>query len=167
MRSLTIFVLLCTLAISSCTFNDSTKEENVKEIHSLPDLAIRPIVSDSSPLNADTLIVTSKAAVFYQPDSVQIERRMKEVGEEEFRMGMDDYLFYMNESWTYLKQQGIPVVEARSKKWIKFISANNKIQLVRLDTVPELWGVYLFDPAKSPYPADMTNMEEAYRSYYK
>lgn len=162
MRFLSILVLLCTLAIASCTYNDPATEG-----HSLSDTAIKPIVSDPSPLTTDTLIVTSKAAVFYQPNSVQIEKRMKEVGEEDFRMGMDDYLFYMNESWTYLKQQGMPVVDVKDKKFIKFISANNTIRLVQLDTVPELWGVYFFDPARSPHHADMTNVDEEYKAYYK
>jgi hypothetical protein len=166
MRSVSILVLLCTLAIASCTSNESAKAERKKEDHLLLKPA-KPIVTVPSLFNTDTLIVTAKAAVFYQPDSAQIERRMKEVGEKDFRMGMDDYLFYLNESWTYLKQQGVPVVDAKDKKVIQFISANHKIQLVRLDTVPELWGVYLFDPARSPYPADITNIEEAYRSYYK
>lgn len=167
MRSLSTLVLLYTLAIASCTFSDSAKEEKIKEDQLLSNPANKPIIPDASALNTDTLIVTAKAAVFYQPDSTQIERRMKEVGKEDFRIGMDDYLFYMNESWTYLKQQGVPLLDARDKKFIQFISADNTIQLVRLDTVPELWGVYLFDPARGPYLADMTNIEEAYRNYYK
>jgi hypothetical protein len=38
---------------------------------------------------------------------------------------------------------------------------------VKLDTLSELWGMYFFDPTKKPYYADITEIEEDYKSYFK
>lgn len=167
MRSVPKFILLYTLAFTSCGTSDSTKEDAVKEVHTLSHTTTtKPIIARHNTMAADTLTVTSSAAVFYQPDSVQMKKRMTEVGEEDFRIGMDDYLYYMNGSWTWLEGQGLPCVDARYKKYIRFIAAGKKTRLIRLDTLPELWGVYLFHPAKAPYKADLTNIEKEYQSYF-
>lgn len=164
MNSLFKLLFSCVLALASCAMNDNSKERsNVAHLLSKVEDAPPPV----PPGETDTLTVDAKAAVFYQPDSLQIEARMKEVGEEDFRAGMDDYLYYLNQSWQYLEGQGLMLLDAKGKKFIKFVTTHNSIQLVRLDTVPELWGVYLFDPAKGSYHADMTTMEEEYKNYYK
>lgn len=163
MNALSKLVLLCLLALASCAGNDPAKEKSdvadrLSKLEALPP----PVL----PGETDTLIVTSRAAVFYQPDSLQIEARMKEAGEEDFRAGMDDYLYYLNESWQYLESRGLPVLDAKNRTFIKFVGTDSN-QLVRLDTVPELWGVYLFDPAKRYYKADMTVVDEEYKAYFK
>lgn len=163
MSSLFKLLLPCVLALASCATNDSAKERaNVADKLSKAEVPSPPV----SPGETDTLVVDAKAAVFYQPDSLQIEARKKEAGEEDFRAGMDDYLYYMNQSWQYLEGQRLPVLDAKGTKFIKFVTANG-IQLVRLDTLSELWGVYLFDPSKGAYKADMTAVEAEYKNYYK
>jgi hypothetical protein len=114
---------------------------------------------------SDTLIVTSRSAIFYSPDSIQIEKRKKEIGEHEFYIGADDYAYYSNESWNYLEKMKLPLVMAINKNYLKFISPG-KTTLIRIDTLPELWGVYLFDPKKHPYQADIMDMEEEYKNYF-
>lgn len=124
------------------------------------------IVAETSSLSGDTLTIDRKAAVFYQPDSLQIEKRMKQVGEAEFRMGMDDYIYSLNTSVEYLQKQGLPVLDAKNRKYLKFVSAGKKLQLIKLDTLQELWGMYLFDPGKKPRYADIIDIEEDYKTYY-
>jgi hypothetical protein len=40
-------------------------------------------------------------------------------------------------------------------------------QVVRLDTLPELWNIYLFDGKTKPKQIDMTAIDEEYKSYFK
>ncbi|HET7897700.1 MAG TPA: hypothetical protein VFL47_08520, partial [Flavisolibacter sp.] len=119
------------------------------------------------PLDRDTLTIDRKAAVFYQPDSLQMEKRMKQVGEADFRAGADDYIFYVNRSAEYLEKHGLPVLDAKNKKYLKFVSVDKQTQVIKLDSLEELWGMYLFEPKKKPYAADMTVIEDEYKKYYK
>lgn len=125
------------------------------------------IAAQTSPVDTDTLIINRKAAVFYQPDSLQMEKRMKQVGEADFRIGADDYIYYVNTSTEYLENQGLPVFNSKNKKYLKFVLADRKVRIIKLDTLEELWGMYLFDTKKKPYAADMTIIEDEYKSYYK
>lgn len=157
----------------SCATNDQKQEPDKDTLISSADttqkddtlkeqMALQP-----SPLHSDTLIIDRQAAVFYQPDSLQIEKRMKEVGEADFRAGADDYIYYVNTSVEYLEKKGLPVLDAKNKKYLKFVLTGKQHQFIKLDTLEELWGIYLFDPKKSVYAADMTIIEDEYKSYYK
>jgi hypothetical protein len=165
--------LLCILTLSSCATRDNKQEIKTEVHHSTTDttqqshspqtnLDIREIEG-----NGDTLTIDRKSAVFFQPDSLQKERRMKEVGEKDFRAGADDYIYYINISAEFLEKQGLPVINAKSKKYLKFVTSDKKAELVKLDTLHELWGMYFFDPTKRPYYADITEIEEDYKSYFK
>jgi hypothetical protein len=96
-----------------------------------------------------------------------MEKRMRAVGEEDFRIGADDYIYYMNTSAAYLEKQGLKVLDARDKKYLHFVSSGKTAQLIKLDTLPELWGIYFFNLMKKPYLVDITMIEEEYANYYK
>jgi hypothetical protein len=157
----------------SCTPNDQ-KQESKSETLILSadttqkvDTLTEQIALQQSPLHSDTLMIDRQAALFYQPDSFQLEKRMKEVGEADFRAGADDYIYYINTSVEYLEKEGLPVLDAKNKKYLKFVLTDKQYQVIKLDTLEELWGIYLFDPKKSVYAADMTIIEDEYKSYYK
>jgi hypothetical protein len=67
----------------------------------------------------------------------------------------------------YLEKEGLPVLDAKNKMYLKFVLADNQVQIIKLDSLKELWGVYLFDPKKQAYAVDMTIIEDEYKSYYK
>ena len=114
----------------------------------------------------DTLVIEARSAVFYSPDSLQMDRRMKQAGEENFRQGADDYLYYLNTSAEYLEKEGIPVLDAQPSRYLKFILSGADSQIIHLDTLPDLWGLYLFEPGKRPHYADITEIEKEYDSYF-
>jgi hypothetical protein len=167
------FLLLFSFILSSCATNDKNQETNTETNLSSADTAHqvdtsqKQLVTKKLSSDSDTLTIATKSAVFYQPDSLQIEKRMKETGEENFRAGADDYIYYVNTSADYLEKQGLPVIDAKNKKYLKFIMADKKVQLIKLDTLAELWGMYLFDPTKTPNFADITVIEDDYKRYFK
>ena len=73
----------------------------------------------------------------------------------------------MNTSAEYLEKQGLMVLDAKGNKYIRFVSSDKTAQVIKLDTLSELWGIYFFDPKKTPYLADITLIEEEYTKYYK
>jgi hypothetical protein len=165
-------LLLLSLTVFSCATNDQKQEPKSDTNISSADTTLKAdtaktqIVANPIPLDTDTLTIDRKAAVFYQPDSLQIERRMKEVGDADFRAGVDDYIYYVNTSAEYLEKEGLPVIDAKNKKYLKFVLADKQVQVIKLDTLEELWGMYLFDPRKKAYAADMTTIEDEYKNYY-
>jgi len=114
----------------------------------------------------ETLVIKSKCAVVYSPDSLQIQKHMVEMGEENFRIGADDFLYYMSQSTEYLEKQGIKVIDSKSNKYLNFVLSDKSSKLIKLDTVPELWGIYLFDPSRQPHHADLTVIDQEVDSYY-
>jgi hypothetical protein len=166
MKSYLKLLLFLSLSFFSC--RTAVKENDIKQPQTSPvdtqKTSTEPI---KGRLTGDTLIIQQRCAVFYAPDSVQMEKRMKLVGEEEFRAGADDYIYYINTSVDYLEKQYLSVINAKDRKYISFITADKRSQLIKLDTLEELWGIYLFDPNKKPYHSDLTIIEEEYKEYFK
>jgi len=138
----------------------------------------RPSSTDTSPqpdiaqklqrtATSDTLTIDSRCAVFYQPDSLQIEKRVKEVGEESFRVGADDYMYYLHLAIEYLKNQKLPIINAKDMKYVQFMMADEKAELIKLDTLQDLWGMYLFTPKQAPHFTDILTIEDEYKAYFK
>ena len=117
--------------------------------------------------HSDTLTINRKAAVFYSPDSIQIAKRKKEIGEENFYVGADDYLYYLHTSYDFLDSVKLPILDAKDKKYLRFIRDNKSQTIIRLDTLPELWGIYFFNPGKKEKLVDMLDISEEYNSYFR
>jgi hypothetical protein len=173
MQSSLRLLLLFSLTVYSCATNDEKQKPKSDTLISSSDTALKldtvraQIATQTSPLDTDTLTIDRKAAVFYQPDSLEIEKRMKEVGEADFRAGADDYIYYVNTSTEYLEKEGLAVLDAKNKKYLKFVLVDKGVQVIKMDTLEELWGMYLFDPKKKAYAADMTIIEDEYKNYFK
>lgn len=116
---------------------------------------------------ADTLVIDKNSAVYYRPDSLQLERWKKQSGDKDFAVITDDWSYYMNTSNEYLMSTSIPVEDASGKKILKFVKADQSVTLIKPDTLKHYWGVYLFSPAKEPMFADLVTIEEVYKSYFE
>ncbi len=116
---------------------------------------------------SDTLIIDKATAILFQPTAEQIEKSKMEVGEDTFYMGADDYLYYMNEAGEHIKSQKMPILEPRNRRFLKFVGSDKSTTLIWLDSLPDLWGIYLFDPTNKPKLVDITSIEDEYHSYYK
>jgi hypothetical protein len=120
-----------------------------------------------SKITSDTLIIKSKSAIIFEPTDSIIDKRKKEVGEEDFYIGADDYLFYLNESNKFLEKQEIKIVQTKTNKILKFISDDKSETIIELNLEEEIWGIYLFDPKLKPKKIDMTATEEEFKAYTK
>jgi hypothetical protein len=118
-------------------------------------------------ISGDTLIVIRKAAVFIQPDSLNIEVRKKAVGEKNFYAGADDYLYYINASHEFLDTNNVTILDANGKKYLKFIYDDKTHQTLKLDTLPDLLNIYFFIPSKKAKQIDMTIIVDEYKTYFK
>ena len=121
----------------------------------------------SSTLNDDTLTINSKCAVIYSPTEKSIEKSKKDVDEENFYVGADDFLFYISKSSEYLESKNIKIVTTENDKILKFISENKITTLINLDLEKELFVVYLFDPKQHPKKINITAISDEFESYMK
>lgn len=115
----------------------------------------------------DTLVIENRSAIIYEPTDERINKLKKEVGEEDFYIAADDYLFYLNDSYKYLESQKMKIVMTKNDKVLKFILADKSITTIKLDLEKEIWGIYLFDPKQKPKKIDMTATADEFKEYTK
>lgn len=160
---------LLTFTIGSCTDSSTSNKTSINSAQenftSKSDSIQSLNASTTNFASNDTLIVDKQAAVFIEPDSLQVDKKKKQVGEEVFYIGADDYLFYMNTAHHFLDSMKMSILYVKEKKFIKFIRNDKSQQVIRTDTLNELWSLYLFDPTKKAKQIDITIIDQEYKSY--
>ena len=154
----TIVVASILSAIIACR---NPSKENTQIIDSTGRRDIIPNIL----LVSDTFIVKTKSAIVYSPDSLRLEKEIKKAGHENFQIGYDDYAYYINETSNFLENKGIRV-DTTSKKWIMFLLKNGSHQLIKTDTLQDLFGIFLFDGVSKPRTMDITDAEQEYNIYF-
>jgi hypothetical protein len=157
-----VFLVLLTTLFFSCNNSTTDKAKDTK-----PDTASGSAVTDPVQDNPDTLVVDKNTAVYYWPDAAGVAKWEKKLGKEAFQTGADDMIEYRNSTGRFLDSMKLSLVKTEDHKFVKFIKADQSSTLIKLDTISNLWGIYLFAPGKEPKFADFTMIEEEYRAYFK
>ena len=136
---------------------DSRKEQpkvNTGEEKKVPAPFIKPPASSS-----DTLTIDSKAAIFYYPDSVQLQKMRAGSDTAKFDAAMHEYFYLfkflhasLKESWPH-----IPIIHARNVRYLVFMKKDGSSEVIDLDKKPDPYGLFIFDPQKSPVQPDLSN----------
>ena len=165
-----ISVFLALFTFISCNQMVNQKEENLNSITttSKKKVATKKINNnESSKIGIDTVVIKNQTAIIIEPTDKQIEKRKKEVGEEDFYIGADDYMWYLNESTKTFRKNKLNVLSIKNGKIIKFEMENGNNAILELNGKDELWQIYLFDPKLKPKKIDMTDSENEYKTYFK
>ncbi len=115
----------------------------------------------------DTLLVQTKAAVYYYPTAKRADIRKKKIGEKSFKIAADDFVSGFKEIAKSLEKDSVPSIEARNKNFLIFVQHDGSRTVVNLDSLREIWGVYLFTPEKQPKPLDMMDFTMDIKNYYQ
>ena len=128
-----------------------------KEIHHKPPAVFQ-----------DTMIIDSKTAVFYQPDSIQLNRIKSLTDSRIFDGSMHEYDYQirtahlaLNRNWPQIK-----AIEAKDSRYLAFKKDGNNKIIIDLDKYDDAYGMFLFEAGKNPVPVDMTNVEQAIYFYF-
>ncbi|MDJ1471546.1 hypothetical protein QNI19_26970 [Cytophagaceae bacterium DM2B3-1] len=156
------YLLLCCLMGVGCTTSQTKDTIDLGQIDSKDTLLVQNVQG-----HADTVVIDKRVALFISPDTIQIEKSKKELGEENFYVGADDYMFYMSNARDFLDSMKIATLDIQGKKFVKFMYSNKSQQIVALDTLPALWSIYFFDPNKKVKDVDMTMIKEEYENYFQ
>jgi len=117
----------------------------------------------------DSLVITTLAAVFYNPDSLQLEK-IKAINKKATFESMQHELFYqMRNARIVLKKYWphIQVIETNKARYLVFVKADKSRKTVDLDAKNDMSGIFLFNMKKDPELIDMMNIDTALEFYFK
>ena len=152
--------------IFSCNNNTGTKKESANSVKTLTARKVLPKPPSTYP---DTLIINFPAAVFYQPDSLQLSRIKTLSDSMVFDGSMHEYFYQMRNARMVIKKSWphLTITEAKNYRYLLFIKKNNTREGIDLNTKNYTHGLFVFDGIKSPLLVDMTNIETEISFYLK
>lgn len=164
LKSIFFFIAL---QLSCCTNKKSTQKDNVEQTK----------ISSSSPAQYkkpqasfnDTLIINSICALFYNPDSLQLNKIKGLLKKEEYETEVHNCFYLMRNARIVIKQYWpqIHIVETSRARYLLFIKADKSKTLIDLNAYTDMCGIILFDQKKAPELIDMMNIDTALGFYFK
>ena len=118
---------------------------------------------------SDTLRIEGRAAVLFNPDSIQ-GLKIKAVNEKAVYATITHDCFYqMQNARKVIRQQWpeIQLIEVTSIRYLLFVKADKSTVCIDLNRVNDICGIFMFDPAKNPQLVDMPNIETVLNFYFK
>jgi hypothetical protein len=152
-----LFFAACKGGINSANHvMDSTKTMN------------REILKKPSSSFQDSLFIDSPVAVFFVPDSLQMEK-IRSVNEINVYESLTHDCYYQMRNARLVIERNWPsirIITDSNSRWLIFKKSNTTVR-VDLDDVNNICGIYLFDGIKNPIRIDMTNIDSELGFYFK
>ncbi|HET7001633.1 MAG TPA: hypothetical protein VFI33_10000 [Puia sp.] len=142
-------------------------EKNSKQIEK--DQASKPPNIKKPPSSfEDTVVINCRAAVFYNPDSLQLNK-IKSVNETNvYATITHDCYYQMQNARNVIRKYWpqIQVVEVTKARFLLFVKKDKSKIYIDLNAKNDICGSFLFDPEKDPELADMTNIDTFLGFYF-
>jgi hypothetical protein len=133
------------------------------------DQAPKPVFVKKPPSSfEDTVIIDRESAVFYNPDSLQLEK-IKSVNEKRVYETITHDCFYMMQNARNVLRQHWPrirIIEVMKARWLLFVKKDKSKICIDLNARNDICGMFLFDPKKDPEPVDMPNVDTFLGFYF-
>ncbi len=116
----------------------------------------------------DTVIIDGESAVFYNPDSLQMER-IKSVNEKRVYATITHDCYYMMQNARNVIRQYWPrirIVEVIKARYLLFVKKDKSKICIDLNAKNNICGLFLFDPKKDPELVDMPNIDTFLEFYF-
>ena len=163
MKLFTIYIVSILSLTASCSNNPvDEKEKNTslpgQQVHTKPPSTFQ-----------DTTQIDLPAAVFYVPDSLQLEKIKKLTESAIFDATMHEYFFQMRNARLSIKRDWplLKIIEAKNVRWLLFHGKGNDSTYIDLNTRNDSHGLFLFQPGKKPHYTDMMNIDTELGYYFK
>jgi len=117
---------------------------------------------------SDTLKIETPAAVFYTPDSLQLEK-IKAINDSMQVESMNHECFYqMRNSRKVLNQYypQVKIIDLRKMRYLLFEKTGGEKECIDLDSINEPCGMIISDRKKKAELVDMTNIETQLGFYF-
>lgn len=155
-----------TLILFMCSCSEISEKNNQQEVKS-PQRKHQIIKKPGSSFR-DTIVIAAYAAVFYYPDSIQMEK-IRNVNEKDiFDMLTHDCHYQMQNANTVLKKYWpkIRIIEVFKARYLLFVKMNKSKIYIDLNEKNDICGLFLFDGKKDPVLVDMPNIDTGLGFYF-
>ena len=117
---------------------------------------------------SDTLTINDVAAVFYTPDSIQLDKIRSVTDSGAFQAIMHEYDYLSRTAFSILKKDfpNIKIIEAKNVRYILFTTSDKKQICIDLDKNYDPYGLYIFNLQNPPQLVDMANTESSLGFYF-
>jgi hypothetical protein len=153
----------------SCKNNHASDNAKMKIADSVKSIKTK-IVSRKPPgTYQDTLTIDVPSAVFYHPDSLQLEK-IRQLSDSVFYIGsMHEYFYMMRNARSVIKKEWpkLKIMEAKNYRYLLFRKKDGSKEYIDLDKNSEVYGLFLFDGKKTAQLADMANIDTELYFYFK
>jgi len=161
-----VFILLFVIVyLYGCTNPESVKKKNAE----IPPASHPVQYKKPSSSFSDTLVINRISAVFYNPDSLQLNRIQAITKKEIYETDVHNCFYLMRNARMVLKKYWphIHVIETSEYRYLLFVKADNSQTCIDLDAKEDMCGIFLFDGKKEPELIDMMNIDTALGFYFK
>lgn len=117
---------------------------------------------------SDTLKINFPAAVFYSPDSLQLEKIKAVTDARIFDGSMHEYFYLMRNAHIVIKNYypKLKIIEAKNVRFLLFTGTDKKNNCIDLDTKNDAYGLFIFNMKKPPHLTDMADIESELSFYF-
>ena len=159
------FLLLLLALLFNSTCSNSARQQAEKNVKNAPKDSIlqKPPGSYS-----DSLIINYPVAVFYYPDTLQLEKIKSLTDSVIFESTMHELFYQMRNSRIVLNKTypHLKIVDAKNVRFLLFKPAAGKNHLIDLNSKNDPYGLFVSDGYKPPRLLDMTNIESELGFYF-
>jgi len=144
----------------------SDPEQKVDPLDSGP--GSKPVKTKPPSSYPDTVEIVLPSAVFYNADSLQLNKIKAVTDPRIFESTMHECFYQMRNSRMVLKKYypDIEIHEVTNARYLLFKKADRRKELIDLDEKSDPCGLFLFDGRHSPRLVDMTNIESELGFYF-
>lgn len=159
------FIWLLLALLFNVTCSNSPKQPIADKAQNAPKDSILQKPPGSYP---DSLIINYPVAVFYYPDSLQLEKIKAMTDSVIFESTMHELFYQMRNSRIVLHKTypQLKIVDAKNVRFLLFKPAVGKNHLIDLNSKNDPYGLIVSDGHKSPRLLDMTNIESELGFYF-
>ncbi len=162
-----LFVIFFPAFFLSC--NNNSAEKNKPIVTPEHKTLARKFISKPPSSFEDTLPIKNPCAIFYKPDSIQLEK-IKAINKPMVFEGlMHDCFFQMRYSHIVLKKYypKIKIIETTKARYLLFVKEDKSDSCIDLNSNNDICGMYIFNTKKNPQLVDMTNVDTELDFYFK
>jgi hypothetical protein len=148
----------------SCSAGNK-KNNSFKNITEKKDTIIRKPPSSFS----DTITINFPSAVFYNPDSLQLEKIKEVTPKNAYESDVHNCFYLMRNARIVLKKYWpeIHIIETSVNRYLLFVKADKNKTCIDLNSKGDICGIFLFDGKKEPELADIMNIDTALGFYFE
>lgn len=155
--------LIFIASLFSCTGKSLEKKSNHTIIEKKESIKREPPGTFS-----DTIFIDFPAAVFYNPDSLQLGKIKEITSKNEYETEIHNCFYQMRNARMVLKKYwpNIHIIETSENRYLLFVKTNNNKTCIDLNSKGDMCGLFLFDGTKEPELVDMMNIDTALGFYF-